>query len=194
VTLAPQYLVSTRFLLLVLLTGVGPDSAEAQVRVMPYAAGTLGFTDIGHRLFVGTSPSTEFVVRDHGKSILASLNVGARLGNHFALDAGLRTWIGIARPFRVLTVGPAISLGRRAKIGLRAGLGRLQGFHALDCLAFSGSCPRYRTEWVGGFDLAGNVEFPLGPRWSLGPTLWWAQSTERTQYRSLGLGAMVQYH
>lgn len=167
--------------------------ATAQIAVKGYAAGTLGISDVSHRIFVQTSPPTDRMVTDHRRSLIASLSVGAEFSKHAALDAIFRSGIGIGRPFRVLTLGPAATVGENTRVRARAGIGRVQGFQAVDCVASAAPCPRYVSEWVTGIDVTVGVEFRRGSRWTLGPSFWWAESTDSTTYRSLGVGVLLRY-
>ncbi len=186
---------SARLLFLVFVLGHSINEAQAQARIAPYATATLGVSDLRTRIRIQTSPPTSNFAATHSKNILAAVNVGIAISDHFAVDASLRSTLEIRQPFRALTVGPTVQWGQRAQVHIRGGLGRVQGFQAVDCVTVSFSCPRYDSEWANGFDLSVGIDFRSGTRWSIGPAIWWAQSTGGgTQYRSMGLGARVRYH
>ena len=183
-----------RLLCLVFVLGLSFGEAQAQVRIIPYAAAALGVSDLRTRIRIQTSPPSVNFAATHSNNLLAAVNLGLGIGHHFAVDAGLRSTVGIRQPFRVLSFGPAVRWGQRAQVQLRAGLGRVQGFQEVICVASSSRCPRYDSEWANGFDLSAGLSFRSGARWSIGPDVWWAQSTGGgTQYGSLGLGAHVRY-
>lgn len=185
---------TARWLGLVLALAAATRVAHAQLRIAPYAAGALGVSDVRTSLPVQTNPPTVSVYHDHNGSLLSAVNLGVEFGSHVAVEAAFRSSVGIGVPFRVLTLGPSVRWGQRVQVSLRGGLGRVQGFQGVSCVASAPGCPRYTNEWRSGFDLAAGVDFPSGGRWSIGPVVWWAQSTSSaTRYRSLGLGARVGY-
>jgi hypothetical protein len=183
------------FLGLVLVLGSSTRAARAQLRIAPYAAGALGISDIRTLFRIQTNPPTAGTFAQHSRSMLVGIGLGVEFGRHFAADARVRSTLGIGQPFRVLTLGPALRWGQGRQLQVRAGLGKVQGFQAVDCVASPSSCfSHYTSEWANGFDLAAAVDFPAGRRWSIGPELWWAQSVDgATRYRSMGLGAHLRY-
>src|SRR3990167_1052914 len=135
-----------RLLCLILVLGPGIRVAQAQFPIAPYAAGALGISDVRTRYSSQTSPPTGNVFAEHSGNVLAAVNAGIGFGHHFAADAGFRSAIGIGQPFRVLTLGPAVRWGHRVQVHVRGGLGRVQGFQGLTCVASPSSCPRYTSE------------------------------------------------
>jgi len=183
-----------RLLCLVFVLGPGIRQALAQVRIVPYAAASLGVSDLRTRVPIQTSPPTTNFAATHSTNLLAAVNVGIGIGDYLALDASLRSTVEIRQPFRALTFGPAVRWGQRAQVHVRGGLGRVQESQAVSCVTSSSACPSYVSEWANGVDLSAGVDFRSGTRWSIGPTVWWAQSIGGgTQSRSLGLGAQVRY-
>lgn len=176
-----------------ILLMVASGASQAQVRVAPYAAATLGITDLRTRVPIQTSPPSKNFAATHSQNILAGVNLGVAIGNHVTIDASLRSTLGIRQPFRVLTAGVGLEGGRRARAQIRGGLGWVQGFEAVTCIDGGDCAPP--SEWRAGLDLSAGINFPAGARWHLGPQVWWAQSLgSGKQYRSAGLGLRIGYH
>ena len=179
-----------RLVFVLLLLAFAPCLAPAQLRVAPYLAGSLGISDIRTRISVQTSPPSSDFATTHAANALAAINIGLEFGGHLAADAGLRSHLLIGHPFRAVTVGPVARLG---SLFFRGGLGRVQGFEAVAC-GGTASCSSYDSEWTTGFEVSAGMDFRTRSDWTVGPVLWWAQSTNSaTQYRSIGLGAFVRF-
>lgn len=183
----------TVVLCLVLVVGAWIRVAHAQSRVSPYAAAALGVSDVRTQ-FPWGGPGMGEHRAQHGVNVLAAANVGIELGGHLGADASVRSSVGIGKPLRAVTLGPAVRWGRRVQAHVRGGLGRVERFEGVLCVDFGSSCPDYTSEWTTGFDLSAGVDFLAGGRWIVGPEVWWVQSTGGTvQHRSMGIGARVRY-
>lgn len=173
--------------LFLVLAALGIGDAAAQDHIAPYAAASLGIGDVA-MLFTHTTANSI--------NVLASGAVGIRLSEHLAIDAGIRTSLGLegASPFRALSLGPVLRLGDRAFV--RGGLGRIRGSDEIICVGSGPSCPRrYVHEWKHGFEVSAGIDLRHRRAWAIGPVAWWAQSTgDGVRYRSIGLGAQIRFH
>lgn len=136
-------------------------------------------------------------VTNRDAAVLANLSLGTRVARRVASDVSLRTTLGTGVPFRALTLGVSVLSNPPRGVYFRLGAGAVQGYEPWICVAEGTAgppCSGYSAEWKFGLDVSAGLQLLTHATWSVGPTIWYAQSLGGfAEYGSAGLGLAVAW-
>jgi hypothetical protein len=181
----------TRVVPPIILAAIALSSAEAQSFDTAWITATVGMESL-HRSITTTSGGS--YTENHGKPAVG-LAFQVPIHSIVRPEVGLRSTVGSGVGFRSARVGLQVRPLRHAGAHLSAGISRTDYWEPGGCVN-SGSCGGSDHFGRWHVELSGGIAFPMGRRFTLGPTLWLIEPIQsrqvgKSQFRVIGGGIQL---